>query len=72
MTGVEETREELRKLYSLDPEASLLRNILRRLANPIKPQDEQGRFRPHPVLVWLLSIGLALGSVFAYFSYSQP
>jgi hypothetical protein len=67
--GPEKTREELQELYSQDPERSLLRNISRRLADPIKPQDESGRFRPHPLLVWLLGFGIIAGSVFVYLSY---
>lgn len=70
--GADKTREELRSLYSLDQEASLLKNVVRRLADPIQPQDTKGRFRPHILLVWLLSIGLITGSVFAYFSLFQP
>lgn len=70
--GPEKTREDLRKLHSLDPEARLLRNILRRLADPIKPLDDRGRFRPHPLLVWLLSLALVVVGVFVYFSYNLP
>jgi hypothetical protein len=70
--GVDNTREELRKLYSRDPEKSLLKNAVRCLADPIKPLDEKGRFRPHPLLVWLLAFGLVAGSVFIYFSCTQP
>lgn len=70
--GVDNTREELRKLYSQDPEKSLLKNAVRCLADPVKPLGENGRFRLHPLLVWLLAAGLVAGSVFIYFSCSQP
>ena len=69
---VDNTREELRKLYVSDPEKSLVRTIVRGLADPVKPQNDKGRFRPHPVMVWLLAATLVAATAFLYFSSSQP
>lgn len=67
-----ETREKLRLIYARDPEASLLHQVIRRLADPVKPLNEKGRFRPHPMLAWLTVIGLLAVGIFVYFGCNQP
>lgn len=67
-----QTLEELRQFYRLDREGRLVANLIRRLADPAKPQDEQGRFRPHPLLLWLVVITMVASAVFVYFTYNLP
>lgn len=67
-----EMREELRRLYARDPEGKFVRSLVRRMADPIKPENKKGRFRPHPLVIWLSLISAAGASVFLYFSYWQP
>jgi hypothetical protein len=67
-----ETLRELRVLYAGHPEANLLRNIIRCLADPVQPVTKTGGFRPHPVLVWIGVIGVVAAASFLYFSYIQP
>jgi hypothetical protein len=62
-------REHLRGLYARDPEAKLTKAFVRHAADPVKPENENGRFRPHPLAVWF-GITSAVGLiVFLYFSY---
>ena len=67
-----ELREELRQMYAQDPEARILPQIRRRLADPMKPTNENGRFRPHPLALLLGTIGAIAAAVFLYFSYFKP
>jgi hypothetical protein len=72
MKHSEQTREELRRLYADHPESNLLRNIARRLAHPVQPLSEEGRFRPHPVAVWIGIIAMVAVGAFLYFTQVQP
>jgi hypothetical protein len=67
-----EMREQLRRLYARDPEARFVRSLVRRMADPVKPENKKGRLRPHPLVVWLGLISAVGASVFLYFSYLQP
>jgi hypothetical protein len=66
------TQQNLRCLFEQDPEAQLLAGIRRRLADPLKPEDEDGRFRPHPLVVLLGAMGAIAAGVFFYFGYLRP
>ena len=49
-------------------EDSLLRQVVRKLTDPIKPTNERGKWRPHPLLLlWGGTALLALG-VFLYWN----
>jgi hypothetical protein len=65
-------QQDLRYLFEQDPEARLLVGIRRHVTDPVKSQDEDGRFRPHPILLLLGVIGGLAAAVFLYFSYMQP
>lgn len=70
-TAREEMSERLRNFYDQDPEADVAARIKRLLADPLRPQDEKGRFRPNPLLVLMLTfLVVALGTFF-YLSYRQ-
>jgi hypothetical protein len=69
---VPQMQQNLRCLFEQDPEAQLLTGIRRRLADPLKPEDENGRFRPHPLVVLLGAMGAIGAGVFFYFSYLHP
>ncbi len=64
--------ESLRELFKQDPEARILARLRRYAADPVKPEDQDGRFRPHPVILLLGVIGGLATIVFLYFSYSHP
>lgn len=60
----------LRQLYAQDEEERLFGNILRRIEDPLRPRNEDGRFRVNPILLLLAVLAaLALG-VFVFFSLS--
>ena len=65
-------RRELRQVYGRDPEARLLQVVVRSLADPVKPEDTTGRFRPHPLVMVLGILGIFAVCVCAYFTFSQP
>jgi hypothetical protein len=69
---VPQMQQNLRDLFEQDPEAQLLAGIRRRLADPLKPENEDGRFRPHPLVVLLGAMGAITAGVFFYFSYLRP
>ena len=62
----------LREFHSQRPDADVVATIKRHLANPVSPQNEKGRLRPHPLIVLLGTIGLVASVSFIYFSYFQP
>lgn len=64
----EEVRQALRKIYRGDPESNLQKSLLQTLADDLKPVDEQGRWKPSPLLVLLFFALCALTGVFLYFS----
>ena len=64
--------ENLRDLFQQDPQARILAELRRFLADPVKPQDQDGRFRPHPLLLLLSVIGGLTAAVFLYFGYTHP
>jgi hypothetical protein len=47
--------ERLRTFYAQDPEVDVAARIRRLVADPLRPEDEKGRFRPNPLLVLLLT-----------------
>lgn len=61
--------DHLRKRFAEDPEARITAKLTRWLADPLKPQDRNGRFRPSPVLLIMLASGLTAASAFLYFGY---
>ncbi len=67
-----EMRENLRKLYQQDPEAAFLAGFWRHVSDPVKPCDQNRRFRPHPLLVLLIPIGGIALALFLYFGYTHP
>lgn len=65
----ERVRADLCSVYAKDPEANLSETVGRLLADPVSPQDQAGRFRPHTVfLVVSVAIGLSL-LIFVYFTF---
>jgi hypothetical protein len=68
---ISEMRENLRELFTQDEEARILTALWRYVADPVKPQDQNGRFRPHPLLLLLgVIVGTAV-ALFLYFTYAQ-
>jgi hypothetical protein len=69
---VESMKAELMRLYALDPEARILTNLLRHLADPVRPRSTDGKFRPHPLLLLLGLVGITVLFTFVYFSAGAP
>lgn len=67
-----EMHQELRRVYAQDQEARLVIGVVRRLADPVKPQNQEGRFRPHPLIIWWGLTGMVAVITFCYSSYIQP
>ena len=64
----EETRLAMRALYRVDAETNLQTAFARALADDLKPVDENGKWRPHTLLVLICALLLAFAGVFVYFS----
>lgn len=71
---IEPMRARLREFHEQDTEFDLLAAVKRRLADPIRPEDANGRFRPHPLLILLLTfVVIALGTFFFFsFFHHEP
>jgi len=64
----QEVRIALRSIYNDDPESNLGKALLRSLADDLKPVDEQGRWKPSPLLILFSLLACALAAVFFYFT----
>ena len=69
---VNDMLKNVRELFSQDPDSRLAAALRRRLADPVRPEDSNGRFRPHPLLVLSVTVAGIMLAVFAYFSYWRP
>lgn len=64
----EQMQADLRRLCDQDPEVKIA-GVLRRLfADPVLPENQSGRFRPHNLIVLWSLIGCCGLAVFIYFS----
>ena len=63
--------QRLRELSTQEAQEGVTRSILRRIEDPLRPRDENGRFRVNPflLLLALLSV-LALGT-FLFFNLGE-
>lgn len=63
--------QRLRELSTQEAQEGVTRSILRRIEDPLRPRDENGRFRANPflLLLTLLSV-LALGT-FLFFNLGE-
>lgn len=66
--SAEQAREALQSLYRSDTESNLEKSLLESLADGVKPIDDEGRWKPSPILLLLAVIVFALAGVFLYFS----
>lgn len=64
----EEVRQALRTIYRNDAEANLQTALLQSFSDSLRPVDQNGRWKPSPLLVLLFSLICALIGVFLYFS----
>ena len=67
-TETEEMLLRLQDRFAQDPEARILPGFRRWIADPLKPQDEKGRFRPHPIALLMAVTGLIAIGTFMYFA----
>ncbi len=64
----EEIRKALLSMYQGDSESNLRQALLRLLSDDLKPLDEQGRWKPSPLLSLVAALVCALIGVFFYFT----
>jgi hypothetical protein len=64
----EEVRQALRKIYRADAETNLQNSLFESLSDELKPINENGRWKPSPLLVLAFFLLFALLGVFVYFS----
>ena len=64
----EEIRKALLSMYQGDSESNLQQALLRLLSDDLKPLDEQGRWKPSPLLILVAVLVCALIGVFFYFT----
>lgn len=63
--------QRLRELNAQEPEEHIVKCILRRVEDPLKPRSENGRFRLNPFLLLLGVIAVLAISAFFYFSLGE-
>jgi hypothetical protein len=63
-----EVRHALRQIYRIDTETNLQSSLLESLSDELKPINENGRWKPSPLLVLAFFLLCALLGVFVYFS----
>jgi len=61
-------RHALRQIYLSDVETNLESSLLESLSDELKPIDENGRWKPSPLLILTILLLCALLGVFVYFS----
>ena len=66
--SAEEVRQALRKIYLADAESNLQNALRESLSDELRPIDENGRWKPSPLLVLTVVLLCALVGVFIYFS----
>lgn len=66
--SVEDVRAALRQIYRSDAECNLQNAIRESFSNELKPADDNGRWKPSPLLILVLVLFCALLGVFVYFS----
>jgi hypothetical protein len=66
--SAEEVRQALRQIYRSDAESNLQNALLESLSDELRPVDENGRWKPSPLLVLTVVLLCALVSIFIYFS----
>ena len=59
----------LKERFAQDSEAQILPRFTRWVADPLKPLNEAGYFRPSPVVLAVLVVGLIAVGAFLYFGY---
>ncbi len=64
-------REKLRQAFAQDGQNNLLRQVMRKLRDPVKPETERGRWRPHPLLLVGGVLLLAAAAIFLYMTFSD-
>ena len=63
-----EMRQALRTVYQKDGETNLQKAFLHALADDLRPSGENGRWRPHTLIVLAAVLLIALLGIFLYFS----
>jgi hypothetical protein len=59
----------LEERFDQDPETHITPRLMRWLSDPLKPQDENGRFRVNPLVLIMLVVCLIAAGAFLYYGY---
>lgn len=70
-TDAEGVRENLRQAFAKGDEDKFFRQVLRRFRDPVKPEGERGRWRPHPLFLIGGVLLLAATAIFLYMTFSN-
>lgn len=65
----EQMHQYLRQAYAQDAEESLLWQLVRKIEDPVTPQNEKGRRRFHPLLLTLAALIVLVWGTFIYFGF---
>jgi len=63
-------RDRLTSFHAQDPEENFSRRMLRLLEDPLKPRNQEGRFRVNPILLLLAALAVVTIGTFLYFSFA--
>jgi hypothetical protein len=59
----------LRERFTQESEAQILSRLTSWFADPLKPINEAGYFRPSPIALMMVVVGLIAVGTFLYFGY---
>jgi cytoskeletal protein RodZ len=62
--------QRLRERFAQDQESEIVPRLMRWFADPLKPEDENGRFRPNPAVLLVAVVGMIAVGAFFYFGWT--
>lgn len=63
--------QRLRERFAQDQESEIVPRLMSWFADPLKPEDESGRFRPNPAVLLVAVVGVIAVGAFFYFGWTQ-
>ena len=68
-TNAEAMRDKLRQAFAKGGHDNFFRQLMRTFRDPVKPETEGGRWRPHPLLLVGGVLLLAAAAIFLYMTF---
>jgi hypothetical protein len=62
----------LDRAFKGDPEQNLVWQLGQKVTDPLKPEDENGRWRIHPLLLAIAALAAIVAGSFVYFGLLHP